>query len=198
MSCYQQGDVLLVPIEGIPAGAKKHPDKHVAEGEVSGHFHVATAPSATVLEASGQRFLYAPRGTKIKHQEHKPIKVPPGKYEVRIVRVYDHFATADVGPEAVSKELLSTTSTKSADSKGRITLGEKFANRTVIVKELSETEVLVELATVIPDRELWLHRNEIAMACVQRGLRQLGEGTLVNKPVDIANDRELADQLLDN
>ena len=67
-------------------------------------------------------------------------------------------------------------STKSADKKGRVTLGERFANRTVIVKQVSDTEVSIELATVVPDSELWLHKNAAAVASVQRGLRQARRG----------------------
>jgi hypothetical protein len=92
---------------------------------------------------------------------------------------------------------MASTSTKSADSKGRVTLGEKFANRTVVVRQLSETEVLVELATVIPDRELWLHKNEAAMTSVQRGLQQARDREFVNNPPDIDKDAKLARRLKD-
>jgi hypothetical protein len=50
-------------------------------------------------------------------------------------------------------------STKTTDSKGRLTLGERFANRTVIVEEIDETEVRITLARVVPEREMWLHGN---------------------------------------
>jgi hypothetical protein len=92
MAIYQQGDVLLIPVKSIPKGATKRSDNHLAEGELTGHFHGATAPTAQVFEVSAKRFLSAPRGTTIKHQEHKSIKVSAGDYEVRIVQEYDHFA----------------------------------------------------------------------------------------------------------
>jgi hypothetical protein len=44
--------------------------------------------------------------------------------------------------------------TKTTDSKGRLTLGERFAKRTVIVEEIDETGVRVTLARVVPEREL--------------------------------------------
>jgi hypothetical protein len=62
--------------------------------------------------------------------------------------------------------------TKLADSKGRIALGSKFANKTVIVEEIDELEVRIIAAAVLPERELWLHKNEQAMAMVQQGLAQ--------------------------
>jgi hypothetical protein len=86
---------------------------------------------------------------------------------------------------------------KSVDSKGRLTLGEKFANRVVLVRDISETEVLVELATVVPDRELWLHNNKAAMASVQRGLSEARQGKFAAKAPDIAKGRKLARKLKD-
>ncbi len=43
---------------------------------------------------------------------------------------------------------------KNTDAKGRVTLGTRFANRTVIIQEVSDTELLVQLARVIPENEL--------------------------------------------
>jgi hypothetical protein len=62
--------------------------------------------------------------------------------------------------------------TKTADSKGRVTLGSKFANRTVLVEELNETEVRVAIARVIPEREAWLWKNKKAMQMVLDGIEQ--------------------------
>ena len=47
-------------------------------------------------------------------------------------------------------------SQKNADSKGRVTVGDRFANRAVIVEQRREDEVVVRLARVIPERETWL------------------------------------------
>ena len=46
---------------------------------------------------------------------------------------------------------------KNTDSKGRVTLGARFASRTVIIQEISDTELLVQLARVIPENALVLH-----------------------------------------
>ncbi len=48
---------------------------------------------------------------------------------------------------------------KTADSKGRISLGQRFANRIVIIEDLSDTEVKISMARVIPEREMWLYEN---------------------------------------
>ena len=59
--------------------------------------------------------------------------------------------------------------TKTADSKGRVTLGERFANRTVIIEDIDETEVRVTLARVIPEREAWLYENDKALTSLRSG-----------------------------
>ncbi len=47
--------------------------------------------------------------------------------------------------------------TKTADTKGRVALGQKFAGRTFIVKEESESgDIILTPGAVIPEREMWL------------------------------------------
>ena len=72
--------------------------------------------------------------------------------------------------------------TKTADSKGRVTLGNRFANRTVIIEEVDETEVRITLARVIPEREAWLYENDKALTSVRRGLTQARAGKTVKGP----------------
>jgi len=66
--------------------------------------------------------------------------------------------------------------TKTVDGRGRISLGSRFANQTVIVEDMDATEVRITLAEVIPQRELWLHKNPKAKASVFRGLKQAKAG----------------------
>ena len=91
---------------------------------------------------------------------------------------------------------LNSMTTKTTDSKGRLTLGERFANRTVIVEEIDETEVRITLARVVPERELWLHENRAASAAVHRGMADAKAGRLAAGP-DLAADAALADRLQD-
>ena len=86
---------------------------------------------------------------------------------------------------------------KTADSKGRISLGSRFANQTVIVEEVDSTEVRVTLAQVIPQREVWLHQNPKAKAAVFRGLAQAGTGKVAKSPPDLSRDASLMEQLDD-
>ena len=87
--------------------------------------------------------------------------------------------------------------TKTADSKGRITLGPRFANRTVIVEELDPTELRITLAQVIPQREVWLHKNSRAKAAVLRGLAEAKSGKAAKSSPDLDSDALLAEQLDD-
>jgi predicted transcriptional regulator len=87
--------------------------------------------------------------------------------------------------------------TKTADNKGRIVLGPRFANKTVIVEEIDETEVRITVAAVVPQRELWLHRNPNATAAVERGLAQARAGKFAKKPPDLKKDAALVKKLND-
>ena len=87
--------------------------------------------------------------------------------------------------------------TKIVDSKGRINLGSRFANQTVIVEEVDATEVRVVLAQVIPQREVWLHKNAKAKASVLRGLAQAQAGAMAEASPDLEQDSRFAEQLDD-
>jgi hypothetical protein len=87
--------------------------------------------------------------------------------------------------------------TKMADNKGRIVLGPRFANKTVIIEEIDETELRVTVAAVIPEREVWLHRNVKAKAAVERGLAQVKAGRYSKNPPDLDKDAALAKRLRD-
>lgn len=82
------------------------------------------------------------------------------------------------------------------DSKGRIALGGRFANRTAIVEE-REGEFIVKLARVIPERESWLYENKKALASVRRGLDDASRGKVGRGP-DLAKARAVADRIPDS
>jgi hypothetical protein len=84
--------------------------------------------------------------------------------------------------------------TRQVDSKGRLTLGEKFAGRTVIVREIDETEIAVKLARIVPEREAWLYQNPVALRMLRAGLAQSQAGE-VAPPPDLAADAALARKL---
>ena len=86
---------------------------------------------------------------------------------------------------------------KNTDSKGRVTLGAHFANRAVIIEHRSDDEVIVRLARVIPEREVWLYENPKALASVRRGLDQARKGNVTKNPPDMKAAAKLAGQLKD-
>jgi hypothetical protein len=87
--------------------------------------------------------------------------------------------------------------TKTADSKGRVSLGSRFANQAVIVEDVDSTEVRVTLAAVIPQREVWLHKNPKVKASVLRGVVQANAGKTAKAAPDLRRDARLAEQLDD-
>lgn len=96
-SQLQQGDVLLCKVGSVPDGAKKIVDKRgvvLAEGEHTGHYHGINEGSIELLEApSGVRYFVngGDEPVTIKHQEHNPVTVDPGIWQVGQVREYDWF-----------------------------------------------------------------------------------------------------------
>jgi len=63
--------------------------KRLAEGEVTGHSHVAVAEDAWVDGDSERRQLSAPSGTDISHEEHRTFTLPPGEYNISRQREID-------------------------------------------------------------------------------------------------------------
>lgn len=86
---------------------------------------------------------------------------------------------------------------KTADSKGRVTLGRRFANKPVIIDPISDTEVKVSLARVIPEREMWLYQNPEARELLFRGLEQARAGQFAESPPDLEADAAWIEELED-
>jgi hypothetical protein len=86
--------------------------------------------------------------------------------------------------------------TKTADSKGRVVLGRRFANRHLIIEQISETEIVVKMARVIPESEAWMYDNPVALKSVRTGLAQARAGETVQGP-DVAADEAFAAELED-
>jgi hypothetical protein len=86
---------------------------------------------------------------------------------------------------------------KIADSKGRIALGPQFANKPVIIEKVDDTEVRVIAAEVVPQRELWLHRNVKARDSVHRGLAEAKARKFSRNPPDLDADESLTESLDD-
>lgn len=88
---WRQGDVFLVPLESPPSGEWLPHGPVLAEGEVTGHSHrLERAADARVLSGVGGSMILEVLGEEatIVHEEHGPVRVPRGLYEVRIQREY--------------------------------------------------------------------------------------------------------------
>lgn len=87
--------------------------------------------------------------------------------------------------------------TKTADSKGRISLGKEFANHPVIIERVGPNEVRVIKARVIPEDEAWLWENEETMGMVKRGIKQAKQHEFADRPPDLDADNRLIGELDD-
>ena len=108
---YQQGDVLLIPIQDprtsdLPEGVKaptivRQERVTLALGEITGHSHVIDDVDL-IEDFFGSPVLVVDEPVTLKHvdeddtltDEHKPLEIDPGVYMVREQREYD-------GPQAI-------------------------------------------------------------------------------------------------
>ena len=84
------------------------------------------------------------------------------------------------------------STTKTVDTRGRLSLGPDFANRLVIVRRLTNGTIEVTPAEAVPAREVWLHKNPEAMKAVTEGLGQARDGQSAAGP-DLQADADWAD-----
>lgn len=92
----RQGDVLLVPISEIPKRDNRKPERAtggrivLARGEATGHHHSVPKGAATLVRSIDEEWAYLQvhEPVELEHQEHAPIQLSPGDYEVRRQREY--------------------------------------------------------------------------------------------------------------
>jgi hypothetical protein len=91
MRIIEQGDVILIKKEGAAKGEKLSHNV-VQEGEHTGHAHRITSGNATIFNDNGALSIRVlGGGATITHEEHLPVEIEEGEYEVRIVRQKDPF-----------------------------------------------------------------------------------------------------------
>ncbi|MBF2083484.1 hypothetical protein [Thermoleptolyngbya sp. C42_A2020_037] len=98
MNPIRQGDVILTTVESgnlaqrQPAPldrAQRLNHLTLAEGEVTGHRHRIADGDAELYERNSTLYLYVrSESARLVHEEHKPIDVPMGIWQVRIQREY--------------------------------------------------------------------------------------------------------------
>src|SRR5216684_73852 len=90
MDIYRQGDVLLVPVEEVPEGAKRVRPKRlvIAEGEVTGHVHELVGGKVELFEKAEVVFARIMSAPQLQHAEHATQTIEPGVYRVVRQREY--------------------------------------------------------------------------------------------------------------
>ena len=89
MRQIQHGDVLFKEVKELPKGAKKLNTNVVAEGEVTGHSH--TIERASILELDRIMYVDVTDVATITHQEHLPLTIPKGVWQIGRVQEYDYI-----------------------------------------------------------------------------------------------------------
>jgi len=74
-----------------------------------------------------------------------------------------------------------------ADSKGRIVLGAEYAG-VLFLKMEKDGVIALEKAAIIPERELWLHKNKEAKKSVLKGIEQAKQKKIKKNAVDLDGD----------
>jgi hypothetical protein len=92
VSYKSQGDVNFRRTnQPIPKTAKRITDGVIARGEVTGHSHrcqVLDAVELYEVEAGKMMLCVGENGVSIVHEEHRPVMLPQGDYEITIDREY--------------------------------------------------------------------------------------------------------------
>src|SRR5512132_4317359 len=96
MTMLRQGDILLVQIDDLPSGTDKVPERRgsqleyvLAHGEATGHAHSVLADYRVVVTRSVACSSSCKAGAELRHEEHRPLPLPPGNYRIVRQRTYD-------------------------------------------------------------------------------------------------------------
>jgi hypothetical protein len=96
---YRQGDVLILPVDSIPATvepvAREESRVILAHGEVTGHAHAIKADGAVLFrdpKLMATFMIVSNDAVALEHEEHDTIVIPPGKYQV--IRQREYFPGA--------------------------------------------------------------------------------------------------------
>lgn len=89
---YRHGDLLIMQVEQVKG---KHVKGNILEeGEATGHYHRATGNAVTVTVQDDTKYISAPNGAVLTHDEHDTITLPPGRYSVWRQREFNPYEEA--------------------------------------------------------------------------------------------------------
>lgn len=83
----RQGDLLFLPIDHLPEGIVFQADNVIVCGEAASHAHQLQA-GRVFQNDQGTLFVEVLTATQVVHQEHRPITLEPGYYQVTRQREY--------------------------------------------------------------------------------------------------------------
>lgn len=91
----QQGDVLFRRLDAMPEGeVQTIGRKHcvLAEGEATGHAHIIEETDAELIRIGERMLLKLGGSATVVHEEHKPVTLQPGIWEIGRVSEYDYLS----------------------------------------------------------------------------------------------------------
>lgn len=90
---FRHGDLLLREVDQIPENLTIQKNKVLALGEATGHHHKFTTGDVTIrVTTEGNKYVEIFVPATLSHEEHHPILVQKGKYELINEREYDYFS----------------------------------------------------------------------------------------------------------
>ena len=93
---YRQRDVLFREVDELPKKKRKLDTEIIVRGEATGHAHrIQNGILFSTWDRGPHFYIKANKDTKIIHEEHDPIELEPGIYEVIRMREYDPNAPVD-------------------------------------------------------------------------------------------------------
>ena len=95
---FRQGDVLIIEVGALPEGEQREVGRDngrivLAYGEVTGHAHAIRGLDVKMIAVGDSCFLQSASPFVVEHEEHTPMHIPEGMYQVLRQREY--------APEAV-------------------------------------------------------------------------------------------------
>ena len=87
--------------------------------------------------------------------------------------------------------------TKTLDSKGRVTLGSQFAGQTVVIDDSNPMCIVIKPVVMIPVAEAWLYKNKEALGLVRQGLDDARRGNFADESPDVESDLGWLDDIED-
>lgn len=90
MALYRHGDLLVSRVDALPSSARRLNHLVLAQGELTGHSHrIAEREAAVLFETDQGLFLNVTQSVAtLVHQEHGPIELQSGYYQVWRQREY--------------------------------------------------------------------------------------------------------------